>query len=116
MCIAECINGERDPPPEQYFTRVHEKVRQSLTDFALLNHWNEFDPSSVFKPMSGGKDGPTDDELTKAVILMNAFALLYSGLGQDAYELVSETAVGTVEELSVDDVDVTITVSRSESS
>lgn len=116
VCIAECINGERDPPPEQYFTRIHEKVRHSLTDFALLYHWEGFDPSSVFKPTSSGKDGPTDDEVTEAVILMKAFALLYSGLGQDAYELVSKTAIGTVEELPVDAVDVTITVSSSETS
>ncbi|AKU09892.1 hypothetical protein [Haloferax gibbonsii] len=110
VCIVERINGERDPPPELYFTRLHEKVRHSLTDFALLYHWEEFDPSSVFKPTSSDKDGPTEDELRKAVVIMNAFALLYSGLGQDAYEMVSEIAVGTVEELSVDDIDVTITV------
>lgn len=116
VCIAECINGERDPPPELYFTRLHEKVRHSLTDFALLYHWEGFDPSSVFKPTSSGEDGATDDELTKAIILMKTFALLYNGLGRDAYELFSEAAIETAEELSIGDVDVTITMSSSETS
>ncbi|GGC71437.1 hypothetical protein GCM10007209_36750 [Haloferax sulfurifontis] len=113
VCIGECINGERGAPPERYHTRLDEKIRHSLTDFAILYHWEDFDPSSAFKSMARSKDGSTDDELTEAVILMKSFALLYSGLGRRAYELVSELAIETVEELSVDDVDVTITISSS---
>ncbi|EMA07979.1 hypothetical protein [Haloferax denitrificans] len=113
VCIVECINGERGAPPERYHTRLDEKIRHSLTDFAILYHWEDFDPSSAFKSMARSKDGSTDDELTEAVILMKSFALLYSGLGRRAYELVSELAIETVEELSVDDVDVTITISSS---
>ncbi|WP_430639482.1 hypothetical protein [Haloferax volcanii] len=114
VCIGECINGQRDPPPERYHTRLDEKIRQSLTDFALLYHWEGFDPSPAFKSMARSKDGPTDDELTEAVILMKSFALLYSGLGREAYELINEIAIKTVEELSADDIDVSIAISSSE--
>jgi hypothetical protein len=111
--IQEAIDGNESVPPE-YHDRLHETVRHALSDFCLLDRWEEFDNNEALFGDLPDEEIDVDDweELEKIARLTCPFRFMLNAADVDR--------VGTLVELSVllavpeaeqpDDVSVSIEV------
>ena len=115
--IQQAIDGN-ESPPAGYHERLHEVVRHSMADFCLLDRWDEFDNAeALIGDLSiEGLDAEYDDEFEKLVRLTCPFQFVMNAVGLDAFETLLEVSVlaySDEDELSTEDISVSIDISES---
>lgn len=92
--IQEAIDGN-ESPPEGYHDRLHETVRHALSDFCLLNRWDEFDnQEALFGDLSETDIDPEDSEgIEKLARLTCPFRFMLNATGVEQFTALLELSV-----------------------
>lgn len=107
--IQEAIDGN-ESLPEGYHDRLHETVRHALSDFCLLDRWEDFDNHDDLPDDEIDTDDL--DELEKIARLSCPFRFMINATGVDRFDDLLELAVllAVPEAEQPDDVSVSIEV------
>lgn len=112
--IQEAIDGN-ESLPEGYHDRLYETVRHALSDFCLLDRWEEFDnKEALVGDLPEEEFDPEDvDELAKLARLLCPSLFMLDALGVDRFTTLIELSVyAHLEETdkSLDDISVSIEI------
>lgn len=117
--IQEAIDGN-ESLPERYHGRLHETVRHALSDFCLLDRWDDFDNSeALLGDLPDGDIDPEDwEEVEKLARLTCPHRFMLNAMGVERFARLLELSVlvyASESDSSVNDVSVTIEIEEGES-